>query len=249
MTRKMSLMVGVVVALMLALALVLRPTPGGAGAGGGRVAAATPGAVDSGVRSVSVAGQGEVKVTPDLARIVFSVDSSGVDLVAAQGDNAKRTQAVIDKLKALGIADADLQTSGYNVSPQYDKEQKLTGYRVANGVRVTVRDLKALGATIDAAVGAGANRISNLSFDVANKIEATRKAREAAVADARTKAEQYAQLTNSTLGLVLTISEGTAAGGPEYRTAPAATAAGGATPIEPGQGAITLSVQVTYELK
>lgn len=248
MTRKVALTFGMAAALLLALALVFRPVAGGVG-GGTVAAAATPGAVDGNTRSVSVAGQGEAKVTPDLARILFSVESSGTDVTAVQADNATRTQAVIDKLKGLGIADADLQTAGYNVSPQYDKDGKLTGYRVANGVRATVRDLAKLGGTIDGAVGAGANRISSLSFDVANKAEAIKKAREAAVADARSKAEQYAQLTGGTLGPVLTISESTAAASPEYRTAAAPAAAGGATPIEPGQGSITLAVQITYELR
>jgi uncharacterized protein YggE len=233
-------------AIVLALAFVLRPLGPGAAVGG--VAAATPVAGDPSARVVNVSGNGQVTITPDIATLTFGVESSGTDLAAAQADNATRTQAVIDRLKGLGIAANDLQTTGYSIQPQYDRDQKLTGYRIVNAVRATVRDLKAVGPTIDGAVNAGANRVSGISFDATNKADATRRAREAAVADARQKAEQYAQLTGSTLGGVMQISE-TTAGTPEYRTAAAPAAASQATPIEPGEGSLTITVQISYELR
>ena len=248
MSRQSFFAVGLAVALAITLAFALRPLADTGRAGA--VAAATPGTDGSGTRSVSVSGQGQVKVTPDIATITFSVESRGTDLTSVQGDNATRTQAVIDKLKSLGIADADLQTTGYNVSPQYDRDQKLTGYVVTNGVRAVVRKIGSLGATIDAAVGAGANRVYGVSFDVANKADAMTHAREAAVADARGKAEQYAKLTGVTLGGPLQISE-TATAMP-YQAVPAAAPAAGAaptTPIETGQGTISLTVQIIYEIK
>ncbi len=246
MARKALVMIALAGALALTLALALRPVA--QGAGGGEAAAATPGTGDPTLRTVSVAGEGRVTITPDLATLTFGVESGGTDLAAAQADNAARTQAVLDRLKSLGIAANDLQTTGYNIQPQYDRDQKLTGYRVVNAVRATVRDLKNVGPTIDGAVNAGANRVSGISFDAANKDDATRRAREAAVANARQKAEQYAQLTGTTLGGVTQVSE--TVGAPEYRAAPAAApAAAQATPIEPGQGSLAIMVQISYELK
>lgn len=245
MSRKSIGVLALAVALALALAFVLRPLAPGAAVGG--VAAATPVAGDPATRTVNVNGTGKVAITPDIATLTFGVESSGADLAAAQADNATRAQAVIDRLKALGIAANDLQTVGYNIQPQYDKEQKLTGYRVINAVRAVVRDLKQVGPTIDGAVNAGANRVSGISFDATNKAEATRRAREAAVADAHQKAEQYAQLTGTTLGGVKEISEST--GAPEYRAVPAPAAASQATPIEPGEGSLTITVQISYELR
>lgn len=246
MWRKTLLTAGLAAALLAAFTFALRPT---VGAVTSAYAAATPVAAGD-RRTISVSGQGQVAVTPDLATVTFGVESSGTDLVATQGDNATRTQSTIDKLKGLGIDPKDLQTTGYNVQPQYDKDQKLTGYKITNTVRATVRDLSKLGATIDAAVGAGANRVSGITFDVANKADALKGARGAAVADARQKAELYAQLTNTTLGGVLTLSETVAT--PEYRTAApaAAPASGGSTtPIETGQGSITITVNVIYEIQ
>ncbi len=211
-------------------------------------AAATP-VADLSVRSVNVNGVGKATLTPDMATVIFGVESSGADLIAAQTDNATRTQAVIDKLKGLGIAANDLQTTGYNIQPQYDRDQKLTGYRVVNSVRAIVRDIKTLGTTIDEAVKAGANRISGISFDASKKDEATRQAREAAVANAKQKAEQYAQLTGVTLGPVLQIVETSAAIPADTQRTAAPAAASSATPIEPGEGSLTITVQIIYELR
>jgi uncharacterized protein YggE len=246
MWRKTFLTVGLAAAIIVALTFARRPA---VGAVTPVYAAATPTAASGAPRTISVSGEGQVAVTPDMATATFGVESSGTDLVATQGDNATRTQATIDRLKGLGIDAKDLQTTGYNVQPQYDKDQRLTGYRVTNSVRATVRDLSKLGATIDAAVAAGANQVSGISFDVANKAEALKGARGAAVADARQKAELYAQLTNTTLGGVLTLSESVAT--PDYRKPMAvpAAAGGAATPIEAGQGLITISVSVVYAIQ
>ena len=248
MWRKTLLTAGLAAAIIAAFTFAFWPP---VGAVTPVYAAATPtGAMAVGDRrTISVSGQGEVAITPDMATITLGVESSGSDLAAAQGDNATRTQAAIDQLKGQGIDPKDLQTTGYNVQPQYDKEQKLTGYRVVNSLRVTVRDLSKLGAMIDAAVAVGANRVAGISFDLSNKDEALKNARQAAVADARQKAEQYAQLTNTTLGGVLTISEGGAT--PVYRTTQAAPAAlpAGSTPIEAGEGSIAITVNIVYEIQ
>jgi len=215
------------------------------------VAAATPTAADVNARSITVVGNGEVKIKPDIAYIVFGVETTNANLSAAQSENATKMTAVLDKLKSLGIAEKDLQTVGYSVYPRYDKEQGApTGYSVHNGVRATVRDINKLGGTIDAAVAAGANQVMGISFDLADKAQAMQQAREVAVNDARAKAEQYAKLINGTLGLVLTVNESVST--PVFDTT-ARTAAGAApmadTPIQTGEGSITLTVQISYEVK
>ncbi|MFN8516457.1 MAG: SIMPL domain-containing protein [Thermomicrobiales bacterium] len=215
------------------------------------VAAATPTAADVNARSITVVGNGEVKIKPDIAYIVFGVETTNANLSTAQSENATKMTAVLDKLKSLGIAEKDLQTVGYSVYPRYDKEQGApTGYSVHNGVRATVRDINKLGGTIDAAVAAGANQVMGISFDLADKAQAMQQAREVAVNDARAKAEQYAKLINGTLGLVLTINESVST--PVFDTtarSAAPMAAGADTPIQTGEGSITLTVQISYEAK
>ena len=251
MTKRSLALVALVAVFAVTLGFAARPLFGAETRDMG-VAAATPTAgasVDN--RSISVVGQGEVKIKPDLAYVIFSVETTNPDLAAAQSENTIRMTAVLDRLKSLGIAETDLQTVGYNVYPQYDKEQgQPAGYTVNNGVRATVRDITKLGGTIDAAVTAGANRVAGISFDLANKAQAMQQAREAAVNDARQKAEQYARLVNGTLGVPLTISESVAMPAFDTSTRMSAPAmAGGDTPIQTGEGSIGLTVQVSYELK
>lgn len=212
--------------------------------------AASPvaGSGDVSGRTISVTGVGRVSVAPDMAYATFGVQTNSVNLTQAQSDNATQMAAVIAKLKSLGVADKDIQTTGYIVSPQYDKDQKVTGYRVDNSVRVTVRDLKNLGSTIDAVVAAGANRVTGISFDLSNKDAATQQAREQAVADARAKAEQYAKLVNLQLGAPVTISE-TSAPMPVAVPAAAPAAGNASTAIQPGEGTVSVSVQIVYEMK
>lgn len=251
MTKRSLALVVLVVALAVSIGLAARPLLGAVPRGAVVVAATPTAGATVDARSITVTGQGRVTIAPDLAYATFAVETRNTDLAQAQADNATRMNAVLARLKSLGIAERDLQTVGYNVSPQYDKQDgKPTGYIVNNGVRAAVRDLAKLGPTIDAAVAAGANRVAGIAFDLADKGAATRQAREAAVADARAKAEQYATLANGTLGVVITISENVAA--PVFQTdqrVAMPAAAPPDTPIETGQGTISLTVQVSYELK
>ena len=207
-------------------------------------------------RTITVGGEGEVQVVPDLARVVFNVETTHAELARAQAENASRLAAVIARLTALGVAERDLQTSRYTVQPQHDynRQGRLIGYQVFNGVRVTVRDLARLSELLDGAVAAGANLVHGARFDMSDKEDALRRAREAAVRDAHAKAEQYAALTGVQLGPPVTITEG-------GRDSPMAYAArfmptsmsmaeqAPPTPVEPGEQTIRLSVQITYEIR
>ena len=252
--RYRSLFPAALVALALALGAVLaagtHPATGPAPA-----AAATPVPGGGAARTVSVGGEGTVTVQPDLAHVVIGVVTTDADLARAQGENASRMAALLDRLKALGIEEKDLQTVGYNISPQHGRNGgQVTGYAVSNAVRATVRDRGRLGATLDAASAAGANQVQGISFDLANKDDALRRAREAAVADARVKAEQYARLVGAQLGVPVAITEQSNSGAvPQYQAQRAIAAAPGQpappTPIETGEGSIRLVVQITYEIR
>lgn len=250
--EKRSLVAVVVVsAVVVTLGFAARPLFGAQPRVTG-VAAATPTPVDgANARSITVVGQGAVKVKSDLAYVNFGVETSNADLSVAQAENATRMTAVLDRLKSLGIAEKDLQTSGYNVYPRYDKQEgKPTGYSVQNHVRATVRDINKLGGTIDAAVAAGANQVMGIGFDVADKTQAMQQAREAAVNDARARAEQYAKLVNGILGVPLRITESATVPVYDATTRTAAGAGPAAeTPVPPGEGSISLTVQIAYELK
>ena len=268
MSRRSLLLAVPVLALTLALGVLIgaifQPVGGSsaragsaapaAGSSGAAAQAATPaaGGAGSAPRTVSVDGEGRVAVKPDLAYAVFGVDTANASLAQAQAENNQRMSAVLDKLKARGLQDRDLQTVGFSVSPQYDRDGRPNGYRVSNGVRATVRDLSSLGPIIEETVAAGATTVRGISFDVANKEDAIRQAREAAVKDARDKAEQYARFTGVQLGGPVKIDEQTAPSRPavaQPAAAPAAGRAADAPPIEAGEGYVVVTVAVTYEIR
>lgn len=141
--------------------------------------------------TINVSGLGEVTVTPDIARITVGVQTRGKDSTQVASENAQKTDAVIKAIKALGIADKDIQTADYNISPQFDYEKQpavLTGYQVSNSVRITVRKMGDAGKVLDAALKAGANVASGISFDISDPQKAQDEALAKAVADATRKA-------------------------------------------------------------
>lgn len=214
--------------------------------------------MSGGARTLSVHGEGQVAVRPDLATLLVGVEIADPDLARAQRDNTARMTAILAALKGAGIAERDLRTSGYAVHQAYrppDPRRGATddppGYQVSNTVRATVRDLARLGETIDLAIAAGANRVHSITFDLEDKAGAIRQARAAAVADAREKAEQYAALTGMRLGTALAIVEGGDRGRPPHFEKEAVLTvqrSPSPTPIESGEGVMRLTVQILYEI-
>jgi uncharacterized protein len=207
-------------------------------------------------RTISVNGSGKAYLTPDIAYITIGVHTEGPVAAEAVAQNNANTQKVIAALKGAGIAEKDIQTTNFSISPQpvYDDQNKPTGkitYLVDNSVFVTVRDITKVGDVLDATVKAGANSISGIQFDVADKTAALSTARQAAVKDAQAKATELASAAGVTLGPVQTINEYSSPSGPMYdMRAPAPMAAQAASvPIQPGQMLITVEVSVVYGIQ
>jgi uncharacterized protein YggE len=201
-------------------------------------------------RTITVTGTGRATVRPDLADLRLGVSITSPTVESARGASAAALTAVLGKLKALGVEDADLRTSIVSVSPQYDYSRegappRLSGYNFTNLVAATLRDVDRLGDAIDAALTAGATNIDRIDFRVADQTAAEKSARELAVADARTKAETFAAAAGVTIAGVAAISEG---GGPipmpYERMALAAKDA--STPIEAGMNEIVATVSIVY---
>ena len=162
-------------------------------------------------RTISVNGNGKVELKPDMASIYIGVHTEGPDAVEAVSSNNEKTQAVIDALIELGVAEEDIQTTNFSIYPQqrYDPQGQPTGeiiYMVDNTVFVKVRDLDSIGAVLDSAVKAGANSINGISFDVEDKSAALSEARAAAVDDAAKQAQELADAAGVEVGQVLSIS-------------------------------------------
>ncbi|TWI29399.1 SIMPL domain-containing protein [Paracoccus sulfuroxidans] len=204
------------------------------------------------VAKLTVTGEGRATAEPDMAMINVGVSTRGKTAGEAMAENATRQKAVIDALKAQGVEDRDIQTSGLNLSPEmsYSQDGKppvLTGYAAQNMVTIRVRKLDGLGATLDALVETGANEINSISFTREDMSEGEDEARADAIASARHRAEVMAKAAGMRLGPLMALSDSAVSNGPVPMMA-MASRAGDATPIAAGELTLSATVNATYAL-
>jgi len=198
--------------------------------------------------TISVSGTGRVILAPDVADLRIGVSVQRATVRAARAD------AAIAALKKVGLADADVQTSGITLQPQYDYSNgaapRLIGYQFSNSLTVTVRKLDVLGDAIDDALAAGATSLDSVTFRVDDETKAEAQARTAAMADAKTKAQALASAAGVSIQGVSSITESIAP--IPYPVVYDRGAAGAAvdkqvsTPVQPGTNEVSVTVAVAY---
>lgn len=207
---------GLLVAATVLSALVTAYLLGGAGGTSGAPAQAAeqpPAETASDARTLRMVGTGEATVVPDQLTFTLSVTDKQPGLDQALAGSSASMDRVLARLKDFGIREGDLQTTGLQMYPEYDYPEYgppvLTGYRVTQRAQVTVRELAQGGQAVSAAIDTGGNgvRATDLRLGIADPEAALRRARDAAVAAATAKAEQYAAATGQALGDVLGLRE------------------------------------------
>jgi uncharacterized protein len=202
--------------------------------------------------AISVTGEASISVPPDLASVDAGVATDTKSAREASEANNTAMGKVMAALKAAGVDPKDIQTSRLSLQPQYAPNRSgpspVVGYRASNRVTVRIRDVTKVANVIDTLVGAGANDIGNIAFEVSQASKLLDDAREKAVADARRKAEIYAKAAGVTLGAPLSISE-EGAPQPMFRGKMAAPMAAAPTPIAQGEETLSVSVNVSWAIK
>lgn len=213
------------------------------------------------VRTISVSAEGKTAVTPDLAQSSFSVISRGKNPEDLADTNNEKVSAVIGFLKAQGLPDADIKTTSYNLTPdyQYDENTRrnyITGYTLTQTVSVKMRDFKKIPSILAGLTPLGVNQIGGISFTVENPETFLGVARAQATLRAKQKAETMARENGTRLGRVMSISESSGGFPMPYYDAygrggalEMASKAISAPTIEPGSEEITNVVTITYELR
>jgi len=202
--------------------------------------------------TISVAGSGKVVVVPDMATIRLGVVVERNTAKAARAAAAEAMTRVVAAIRKLGIEDKDIATSNVSLNPVYDypnnQAPKIRGYQLQNMVTVTVRDLDKLSDVLDDGVAAGATSVDGISFDVVDRPAAESKAREAAVKDAKAKADTLANGLGVRIQGVANVSESASTPIWYENMAGAAPAADRAaeTPVLPGTTDVVITVQVTF---
>ncbi|TDK33556.1 SIMPL domain-containing protein [Luteimonas terrae] len=202
---------------------------------------------------LSISAQAEASRAPDIATMSTGVVTQAADANAAMRANAEQMAKLMQAIKAAGIAERDVQTSGVNLSPQYryaeNQPPAITGYQASNTVNLKVRDIGKLGQVLDALVASGANQINGPTFEIDDADAVQDQARAAALKKAQARAEVYANSLGMRVRRIVSISEG---GGfqapPRPMMAMRAMAESADTSISPGESTLTANLDVVFEL-
>lgn len=192
-----------------------------------------------------------VDAAPDQATVSAGVTTTEPTATAAMRQNAAEMIKVIDRIKALGIAEEDIQTAGILLGPQYDYQNGgpvFRGYQANNRVNVLLRKIDQTGPVLDALVEAGATDISGPTFAIADDTAITEQARNAAVARGAAQARAYAAMLGYSDIRVLAVAENIEGSLPIYAAAKTVALEATSTPIQPGQVSTGVNVTITYEL-
>lgn len=208
------------------------------------------------LRTINVSGLGKATSPPDMATIytgVITQSPTAGEALAANNQAMDNLQRVLEEHQ---IAAKDIQTSNFNVQPDYERgprgqtKPKIVSYRVTNQVQVRVRNLPGLGKVLDALVKAGSNQMSGIRFGIDDPTGVLNQARNRAISDARARAELYAQAAGVRVGKVITISEQTAhvpqprMMGRAMEMAPASS-----VPVAAGEQELQAAIQMTFSLE
>lgn len=207
---------------------------------------------------VQVSGQGTATGTPDLVQLRLSVEVTDDTVAVAWDTAAQTTQEVRKALTDNGVEESDIATYRIRIDPDYDygpDGRMHIGYRAVNGLNVTVRDTTAVGTVLDQAVQAGGNyiQLNRFDFEFSDTDALEQEAREAAVENMQTKAQQIAESSGRALGDLKIVSEfptvGIGGGASEFALLAYAESAAYDTPVSVGDEAVSVSVYGVYELK
>ncbi len=208
------------------------------------------------VRVIEVNGDGEAHAAPDIANLSFEIETHAATAEEAATRNAARADKVMKVLKSKVGDKGKVQTGGYSLNPDYSarpggEQPVIIGYRAQNSITVEAPDLRGVGALIDGAVAAGANRINYLNFGLKDDAKARADAIAIASRNAQTQAQALAQALGVRLGRVIkatTVAQVRPFPMPMERMG-VAMAPQAVTPVEPGEVTVPATVTLTYEIE
>ncbi len=204
---------------------------------------------------LSVSAEAKATRVPDVATLSTGVVTQAADANTALRANAEEMSKVMAAVKAAGIAERDVQTSGISIYPQYqyieNKPPKINGYQASNTVNLKVRDISKLGKVLDALVASGANQVNGPNFEIDQPEAAYDEARRNALKKAQARAEMYALALGLRVRKIVSIDEGTGYQPPiMLRGAAMKSMAMDAveTSVSPGESTLSASLNVVFEL-
>ena len=202
---------------------------------------------------LSVSSRAEARKAPDIATFSAGVVTQAADGNAALRQNAEQMNRVLAAIKAAGVADKDVQTSGISLNPQYRYEEnqppRITGYQASNTVNVKLREVAKMGKVLDALVASGANQVNGPSFGIDDPEPLYAQARLDALKQAQARADAYARALGLKVRRIISISEGSTGGiRPVPMLAMAKMADAESTPVAIGETSVSVNLDMAFEL-
>lgn len=202
----------------------------------------------------NVSAEGTVFAKPDIATLNVGISAQGATVKAVQDQTNSIINKVSASIKELGVEEKDIQTTNYQINPNYDFQsgtQRITGYSASTNLSIKVRNIDLVNQVIDQATENGANQVGGVTFDVDDRAKVENEARQKAVEAAKKKAESAAKIAGFKLGRLVNYSEDFV-GGP--RPIPLRMSVGAPeaqeleTAVEPGSSEIRVVVTLSYEI-
>jgi len=201
-------------------------------------------------RSVTVTGHGRVTAAYDEATLRLAASARATNPSDATARATYAMSSMRDAVLSGGVDPGDLTTTNVSLNPVHDPWPTVVAYEASLGLAVRLPDLTRVGSLLVAAIDAGGDgaRVDGISFSHRDASALERSARDAAFADARSKAEQYAGLAGQALGEVRHVVEGGGGGVQRLSKGMVLAADSGAVPVDAGEGTVTATVSVTWAL-
>lgn len=209
-------------------------------------------------REITINAQGKAYAKPDVAVTQFGVTTEGKKTQTVVKENTEKMNAVIKAIKDLGVDEKDIQTTAYNLSPQYDWKESgriFLGYKLNQQVTVKIRNFEKIGDILDSATEKGVNEIGNLQFTIDDIEKFRAEARVKAIESAKEKAKNMVETAGLKLGKITNIYE-------DYYSYPqpypydleksmgtGAVTTNFAPEIQSGELEITATINLTYRIK
>ncbi len=214
--------------------------------------------------TVTVQGDGQATLPPDVARVSFTVEHTAPAVADAQAATTEQVNAALAYVAGQGIADKDVKTLSYDISPQYayprpcmtggacppPEAPTVTGYQVSQTIQVTMHDLTAVGAVLGGLGKLNVQNISGPAFALNDTTAGYDAARADAIAKARAQADLLASQLGVHLGKIVNFSE--SSGGyptPIYAMAATSMKSEAAPNVPTGENTYNASVSITYEIR
>lgn len=208
--------------------------------------------------TIAISGEGKVVAIPDIAKLSLGVTTQKTNVADAQKENTDKMNKLVKILKDLGVDSQDIQTTNYQINPQYNwtesRGQYITGYQVDQSVAIKVRDTSKVGDILSKTAEVGANQVGGLTFTIDDPEMVKQEAREKALKNAKEKAEALAKMADVKLGKIVSFSESSNDYMPQpyYESSMKGMGIGGgggvAPSIEVGSNEITVYVTINYEI-